>query len=171
MKKKKSSKKTTKKEKVVRYDWNKLFQEFLFSEFVSVKDFLVSKWILEENKRLSGAMQTKTKGWAEEKKKFWQEKLENFELDEKQKQIFGIAIYQGVDVFADMLIYYAKKQREKIKKWDKGIYVEELLKFWKLLEYYHKLKLWTEFETTININNQANNDPLADLLPKLENVK
>ena len=154
-----------------RINWQKLWQEFLFSEFVSVRQFLVSKGLLDEDKPLPGGYAKKTKWWSEEKAKFWQEKLENFDLDDKQKQKFAMAIYQGVDVFAEMLLYYSKKQREKMKEGKKWIYVEELIKFWKLLEFYHKLKLWTEFDNQVNINLETNSDPIADLKEKLLNEK
>lgn len=163
-------KQVKKQEKKTRINWQILKQDYIFSETISLKDFLVSKWILKENQKMPWWYIKQTKGWQEEKKEFRTNKLENFELSEEQAIQLAQSLDKGVSVFSQMFLYYSEKVLEKIKKNKKPIYVDELMKFWKFLEYYHKLKLWTEFETTVNVN-VDNNDPLKDLLQKIDNAE
>ena len=153
-----------------RINWQILKQDYILSEIVSLRDFLVFKGNLKEEQKMPWWYITKTKGWKEEKKEFWVNKLENFDLTDKQKINLAQSLDKWVSAFAKMLDYYSEKILEKINDNKKTIYVDELMKFWKFLEYYHKLKLWTEFETTVNVNVE-NNDPLKDLLQKLDNAE
>ena len=155
---------------MARVPWTKLKAKYIISEIVSVKDFLVQEWFLKPDQDMPWWYITKTKGWKEEKKEFWNKRLEDFDLSDEQKTELAIALNKWVSAFAKMLAYYSDKMLEKIKESKKPIYVDELMKFWKFLEYYHKLKLGTEFETTVNVNIE-NNDPLKDLLEKLDNAE
>jgi len=131
-----------------RINWQKLWQEFLFSEFVSVRQFLVSKGLLDEDKPLPGGYAKKTKWWSEEKAKFWQEKLAWLRPSISTLQKLHNNLEKAIDTWADMLGYYSDKQKEKIQKWQKAIYIDELIKFWKMLEKYHWITIWTENDKT-----------------------
>ena len=127
-----------------RIDWLKLKQEYLVSEIFDLRSFLISKNLVQEWKSIPGWYRRKTAWWQEEKINFWKEKLQDYKLDEKKQTKLAQALDMSVELFADMLFYYNKKMKEKIQEGQKALYIDELIKFGKLFEAYHKIALWTE---------------------------
>ena len=98
------------------------------------------------------------------KKDFWVEQYNNYELEEETKIKLTQAVDKSVKAFVDMMNYYILKNKEKIQQGQKGIYIDELLKFGKMLENYHGLKLGTEnSQQEININSALTEDDLEIL--------
>lgn len=133
--------------------------EFFQSNFLEVRPFFENK---RKNKPWNWNTYKQTTNRGIEKKEYRDNKIKNIEINTEIKQKLTEGIEMAVDAFSEMLLYYSKKRKDKIKKWKQELNINELKEFWKMLENYHWILLNND-KAALNVKFDTENIDLISI--------
>jgi len=151
-----------------KYSWEERKKEFFENPSESLVDFISrktsGKWVYTDKKwkrRLQRPFSDKTQWWVKERREYWDRILqdpeyfrEKFMTEERRKKQAEV-LDKAIDFWNNMIIGYMMRVQNKIKEW-KGPYIDEVIKFGKMIQEYSGLKLL--WEQDIQIQNEIKID-------------